>query len=107
MVGPLIATRRSFLQALAATTLLAQVALAEDRATGRKMTMDLVCGNLGVRADLPTAVSLAHTNGFESVAPDAGYLGKLGDGPLQEFLGHMKSDGLTWGATGLPVDFRG
>jgi sugar phosphate isomerase/epimerase len=71
------------------------------------MTIDLVCGNLGVKADLPTAVSLAHANGFESVAPDATYLRKLSDSELQEFLGDLKSKGLVWGSTGLPVDFRG
>jgi sugar phosphate isomerase/epimerase len=71
------------------------------------MTMDLVCGNLGVKADLPTAVALAAANGFESVAPDAAYLGKLSEGALQEFLGDLKSKGLVWGSAGLPVDFRG
>jgi sugar phosphate isomerase/epimerase len=71
------------------------------------MTMDLVCGNLGVKADLPAAIALAHEHGFESVAPDAGYLGGLSDGRLSELRGDLKSRGLTWGAAGLPVDFRG
>jgi sugar phosphate isomerase/epimerase len=71
------------------------------------MTIDLVCGNLGVRADLPTAISLAQTHGFESVAPDAGYLGKLSDAQCKELVDDLKAKGLTWGATGLPVDFRG
>ena len=69
--------------------------------------MDLVCGNLGVRADLPTAIELAHDHGFESVAPDAGHLGRLTDGQLGELLGDLKAKGLTWGAAGLHVDFRG
>jgi sugar phosphate isomerase/epimerase len=81
--------------------------MAADGSAGRKMTIDLVCGNLGVRADLPTAVALAAANGFESVAPDAAYLGKLSDGELQDFVGGLKSKGLVWGSTGLPVDFRG
>jgi sugar phosphate isomerase/epimerase len=71
------------------------------------MTMDLVCGNLGVKADLPTAVALAHANGFESVAPDAGYLGRLSEGQLSDLLGDLKSKGPVWGAAGLSVDFRG
>jgi sugar phosphate isomerase/epimerase len=99
--------RRSFLGAAAGAALLGQAARAEDRAAGRKMTIDLVCGNLGVKADLPTAVALAHAHGFESVAPDPNYLGKLSDSQLQEFLGDLKSKGLVWGAAPLPVDFRG
>src|SRR5262245_55346766 len=104
MTGP--TTRRRFLQALGATTL-AGAGRAAGRPPARKMTMDLVCGNLGVRADLPAAVALAHGHGFESVAPDAGYLGKLDDGRLRDFLDDMKAKGLAWGAAGLPVDFRG
>jgi sugar phosphate isomerase/epimerase len=100
-------TRRVFLHALGAGALIGRAALAAEGSSRRKMTIDLVCGNLGVRADLPTAVSLAHANGFESVAPDATYLGKLSDGELQAFLGDLKSKHLTWGAAGLPVDFRG
>jgi sugar phosphate isomerase/epimerase len=95
------------LQALGSTVLLGRVLVADDRATGRKMTIDLVCGNLGVKADLPTAVALAHDHGFESVAPDAGYLAQLSDGRLREFLDDLKAKGLIWGAAGLPVDFRG
>ena len=71
------------------------------------MTMDLVCGNLGVKADLPTAMAYAHDHGFGSVAPDAGHLGRLSDGQLSELLSDLKAKGLTWGAAGLPVDFRG
>jgi sugar phosphate isomerase/epimerase len=73
----------------------------------RAMTMDLVCGNLGVKADLPTAIALAHKHGFESVAPDAGYLGRLSDGQMSELAGELKAKRLTWGAAGLSVDFRG
>jgi sugar phosphate isomerase/epimerase len=70
------------------------------------MTMDLVCGNLGVKADLPAAIALAHDHGFGSVASDASYLGRLADGQLSELLGDLKAKGLTWGAAGLPVEFR-
>jgi hydroxypyruvate isomerase len=102
-------TRRCFIHACGGAALVGRIALGEDRPAGRKMTIDLVCGNLGVRADLPTAIALAHANGFESVAPDAGYLGKLSEGQLHELLGDLKAKGLSWGAAGLPptVDFRG
>ena len=41
------------------------------------------------------------------MAPDAGHLGRLSDGQLSELLGDLKAKGLTWGAAGLPVEFRG
>jgi sugar phosphate isomerase/epimerase len=99
-------TRRRFLQAVGATAVLG-AAGTRGQESGRRMTMDLVCGNLGVRADLPTAIALAHAHGFESVAPDAGHLAGLSDAQLQELLGDLKAKGLVWGAAGLPVDFRG
>ena len=73
----------------------------------RTMTMDLVCGNLGVKADLPTAIALAHKHGFESVAPDVGHLGSLSDGQLSDLRAELKAKHLAWGAAGLGVDFRG
>jgi sugar phosphate isomerase/epimerase len=103
-------SRRHFLQAIGAASLAGiarDASVAAGPGTGRKMTMDLVCGNLGVNVDLPTAITLAHQNGFESVAPEAGYLGRLSDSQLSEFIGDLKGKGLTWGAAGLPVDFRG
>jgi sugar phosphate isomerase/epimerase len=95
------------MHAVGASALLGRALLAAEGTSQRKMTIDLVCGNLGVKADLPTAIALAHANGFESVAPDAAYLGKLSGGELQALLADLKSKGLVWGATGLPVDFRG
>ena len=101
-------SRRDFLRVVGAANLagIAQAARG-GAAPARAMTMDLVCGNLGVKADLPTAIALAHGHGFESVAPDAGYLGRLSEGQLSELVGDLKSKKLTWGAAGLPVHFRG
>ena len=103
-------SRRDFLQFAGAAGLTAIVHGASGAADGgprRAMTMDLVCGNLGVKADLPTAIALAHKHGFESVAPDAGYLGPLTDAQLSNVNSDLKAKGLTWGAAGFPVDFRG
>jgi len=71
------------------------------------MTIDLVCGNIGVRADFQEAVELAHAHGFESVGADAGYLGRLSNAQLQELLADMKAKRVVFGAANLPVDFRG
>lgn len=97
-------TRRRFLHT-AATAVLTATCL-PAAASKRKFTLDLVCGTIGVKADLPDAMALAHKDGFESVAPDAGYLGKLSDAQLQDLLGDLKKKNLVWGAAGLPVDFR-
>jgi hypothetical protein len=95
-------SRRDFLRIAAAASL----AGTARGAAGGKMTMDLVCGNLGAGVDLPTAVALAHEHGFGSIGPDADALGRLSDGQLSDLLGDMKAKGVTWGAAGLAVDFR-
>jgi sugar phosphate isomerase/epimerase len=99
-------TRRRFLQVAGSTAVLGRTLMADDRGARRKMTMDLVCGNIGVKVNLPGAVELAHDFGFESVAPDAEFLGALDDDSLRVFLDNLKRQGLTWGASGLKVDFR-
>jgi sugar phosphate isomerase/epimerase len=81
--------------------------LAAKSSDARKFTMDLVCGNLGVSVRLPEAIGLARRHGFESVAPDAGFLRKASAGEVSELLGQLKESKLVWGAAGLPVDFRG
>jgi sugar phosphate isomerase/epimerase len=101
--------RRQFLQltgagAVAATTLPFSPIQAEERQ--RRFTMDLVCGAIGVRADPLEAIRLAHTHGFESVAPVPQFLTELSDDQLSELLDTLRGKGLVWGAAGLPVDFR-
>jgi sugar phosphate isomerase/epimerase len=115
MTEPLPPSRRAFVRALAAAGLCSAMewnartgSLARASfAAGRKMTMDLVPGNIGVKTTLPEAIDLAHRYGFESVAPDASYLAPLSDSQVQDLLGEMKEKRLVFGAAGLPVDFRG
>ena len=72
----------------------------------RKFTV-VVCGNLGVSAKLPEAIALAHRFGFESVAPDTGFLRSISESQLSELRDGLKAKKLVWGAAGLSVDFRG
>ena len=67
--------RRSFLNTLAASataamggSLLPQRGLGAE--PGRKFTMDLVCGRIGVRAGLQDSLRWAQQYGFESFGPD-------------------------------------
>jgi sugar phosphate isomerase/epimerase len=72
----------------------------------RRMTRDLVCGNIGVSASQLEAIDLAARHGFESVGADGAYLASLDGNQLAELKSLMKSKSLVFGAAGLPVDFR-
>ncbi len=101
-------SRRNLLSGLVGSAVVWEIgraAVAGQRST-RKFTIDLVCGNLGVSARLPEAIGLAHRFGFESVAPDAGFLKPLSDSQLSELEDDLKAKKLVWGAAGLGVDFR-
>jgi len=75
-------------------------------AAERKLKLCLSPGAIGVSASQIEAIDLAAKYGFEAVDPNAGYLASLSEGQLQGLLADMKSRGLSWGAAGLPVDFR-
>src|SRR5690554_1106399 len=58
--------------------------------------------NLSQEELLPTAV----TYGFEAILPIPGQLAKMDGGKRERFLSEMKTQGISWDAAGLPVDFR-
>ncbi len=70
------------------------------------MTVDLVCGAIGVSANQLEAVELAARHGFQSVGADAGYLASLPEEKMAELKALLQAKGLRWGAAGLPVEFR-
>jgi len=106
--------RRKFLAdaALAATGtgLLANAVSAQDAGTAkaaRKMTINLVCGAIGVSAKSQVEVNaLAHKHGFESVEARPNDLVGMSDDQLAALRGEMKEQGIVFGASSLPVDFR-
>ena len=101
-------SRRELLRTLAASGLVLGIRRAQaDERTARKFTKDLVCGNIGVSARMPAVIELAHRHGFESVAPDVGYLKSISDSQLAELRDDLKAKKLVWGAAGLGVNFRG
>lgn len=104
-------TRREFLQ----ISLPSCVALASGAAgfgavaaepPKRKMTIDLVCGSIGVSANQQEAIELAAAHGFESVGVDGKYLASLSEDQIAEAKAVLKSKNLVFGAAGLPVEFR-
>ena len=105
--------RRAFLQktgqsALIAGALGSDVLAANAAETKpRKMTADLVCGNLGISVKQNEAIDLAARHGFESVGVDVGYVASLEAGQVEELKSSLKSKKLAWGGAGLTVEFRG
>jgi sugar phosphate isomerase/epimerase len=102
-------SRRDLLGGLAGSVLasgMCRTVLA-DESPRRKFTMDLVCGNIGIKAPLPEAIAMAHRHGFESVAPEAGFLASISASQLSELRDDLKAKKLVWGGANLSVDFRG
>jgi sugar phosphate isomerase/epimerase len=81
-------------------------AAAAEPPVPRRMTIDLICGNLGVKATQREAIDLARRHGFESVFPDAGELARLSDSEVAAVQADLKAAGLVFGAAFLAVDFR-
>ncbi len=100
-------SRREMLRSLARSGfVLGMTSAWADEHRVRKFTKDLVCGNIGISARLPDAIAMAHRHGFESVAPDIGYLKSISDSQLAELRDDLKAKNLVWGAAGLSVNFR-
>jgi sugar phosphate isomerase/epimerase len=104
-------TRRKFMRETVAAALGAGVGVASFSSAAaavskRKMTIDLVCGAIGVSANQREAIELAARHGFESVGVDGAYLASLSDDQLAELKALLKSKGLVFGGAGLPVEFR-
>jgi sugar phosphate isomerase/epimerase len=105
-------TRRDFLQhtlkssAVIGAALAAGIGALAAESRTRKMTIDLVCGAIGVSANQREAIELAARHGFESVGVDGGYLAGLSAEQLTELKATLKNKGLVFGGAGLPVEFR-
>ena len=73
----------------------------------RRFTMDLNPGGIGVGAPLDQLVTLAAENGFESIGVNTWALKSMSDEDLRALRESMEENRISWGAAGLPVDFRG
>lgn len=72
----------------------------------RKFTMCLNPGNLGVSLNQKELLDAAIKYGYESIISMPDDLAKYSDMELSDFLGKMKKNGIQWGSTNLPLDFR-
>lgn len=75
--------------------------------SARKMTINLMPGMIGVRANQRELIELAHAHGFESVEPLGHDLARMSAGEIDELLATMRAKRVSFGAAGLAVDFRG
>ncbi len=103
--------RRHFLKSTAIVSIATpfarqRIASAQSRSANRKMTINLVCGAIGVKASQTRAIDLAAKHGFESVEAHSSYLAELSDGELEALKTDLKKKRLVWGTSGLSVDFR-
>lgn len=96
--------RRTFITTTSLFT--ASLPMARAAHHKRKFTIDLTPGAIGVNARGVDLIELASKHGFESIQPNPGTLLSLTKGQRKEFVALMKMKNLTWGAAGLPVDFR-
>lgn len=103
-------TRRSMVAASAASIAFAHYQAfgweSAAKNTKRKFTMDLSWGAIGVQANQIQAIKYAAQYGFESVYADPGFLSSLDQAARVDLAATMKEYGITWGAAGLPVEFR-
>jgi len=104
--------RRQFLKCAAAgftAAALPQAIAAPSEPSGgkRRFTICLACGVIGVPDEPGKAIDRATKFGFESIEPSIGYLTKLSDAELSDYLGRMRAANLAWGAAGVPVQFKG
>jgi len=73
---------------------------------GTKMSLQLSCGSIGVKADQRQAIAHAATYGFQSVEVDSGYLASLDAKALGALVEEARAKGVHWGCAGMPVEFR-
>jgi len=83
------------------------VVAGEERKAGRRFTLCLACGMIGVSADPRQLLDWASQHGFESIEPPSSFLAGASEAALGEYRDAMAARKIVWGAAGLPVDFRG
>lgn len=72
----------------------------------RRFTLDLVCGNVGLKVPQAEAAELATRHGFESVGAQGADLMAMTDDEVKALRTFMAEKNLRWGAANLPADFR-
>lgn len=102
-------TRRKFIQqtALLSTAMASHVSAQDSETPKTKMTKNLVPGAIGVKVSSQRELNdLAHRHGFQSVEPRAAEFANYSQLEMDVLQADLKEKNLSFGSTGLPVDFR-
>ena len=84
----------------------AALAPAARAAAATKMTLQLDCGSLGIKATQEQAFDYARRFGFAAVTPDSSWLTARSADEVKRFVELMRSSGVAWGCAGFGLDFR-
>ncbi len=100
-------SRRIFLKNTLTASTLAFVPFSMNAfAAGRKFTLELNPGAIGVKIDQQQLLDKAAEYGFESIVAFSGTLADWSDSQIKDFNARMKAKKIVWGTAGLPMDFR-
>jgi sugar phosphate isomerase/epimerase len=102
-------TRRSFMKCTAgagAGLFFASPTFGMQQASGRLFKISLNPFAIGVNIGQEELLSFGAKYGFEAILPIPVQLAEMGADQRSAFLDKMKSQGISWDAAGLPVDFR-
>lgn len=102
-------TRRYFLQTVSTLALGTTLgSLPPERLFSYERTFKLCLnpGAIGVSIDQKELLKMAIQYGYEAIIAMPGQLAEYSKGELEELVDEMKSNGISWGSSGLPVDFR-
>jgi sugar phosphate isomerase/epimerase len=76
------------------------------RQSFRSFRMSLNPGAVGVQLNQEELLDMASKYGFEAIIPYPDTLTGWGENKISEFVEKMRSKNITWGAAGLPMNFR-
>ncbi len=102
--------RRSFMKKTALLSSMAFIPLQGfsyfSPAARRKFRMSINPGAIGVQVNQEELLDVAIEYGFEAIVPFSGTLTGWDESQLENFLNKMKANNISWGAAGLPYNFR-
>lgn len=103
-------SRRAFIQSTAAAFAVMHLGHRSGQAAQNKSKVkfykNLGHGHIGVRANQQQALEYAVEFGFEGITPGVGEFENRSASEIHDWVDTMKSKGVRYGASGLPVEFR-
>lgn len=105
---PASLSRRAFIQSTAAAVAAMHLGQLSGQAAQSKVKFykNLGHGHIGVRANQQEALEYAVKFGFEGITPSVGEFESRSASEIRDWVDTMKSKGVRYGASGLPVEFR-